>query len=307
MMSDQALLIVSISGSILAALFIGYLLWTRTGERPQIEASLELLNREIRDWTRRRKGEPEEEPLLLQMLHAVNPIARKMVSPKSLVDIENQIVRAGNPRVWTLANILSMKVYSVIGGLLVGVLFAQGSGSGIWFAVGIAVVGYELPDLVIRQMANTRQDALRRELPDTLDLLTVTVEAGLGFDAAVSHVVAGSDGPAASELSRYLQEKQIGTSSSAALDSLAARTTVGELKAFAAALQQAEKLGISLGAVLRELTREMRVQRRQHAEEEAQKVPVKILGPMMLFIFPVILIVMVGPAVIPLLSGGLGG
>lgn len=305
-MQDQWLLVVAIGASTLMAFSVGYLLWTRTGERPQIEASLELLNREIREWTRLRKGEPEEEPLIMQMLHAVNPIGRKLVTPKSLVDLENQIVRAGNPRFWTIANILSMKVYSVMGGLLIGVVFAGGSGAGIWYAIGFTVIGYELPDLVIRQMANARQDDIRRALPDTLDLLTVTVEAGLGFDAAVAHVVAGSGGPAAGELSRYLQEKQIGTSSSAALDAMAARTTVGELKAFAAALQQAEKLGISLGTVLRELTREMRLQRRQRAEEEAQKVPVKILGPMMLFIFPVIIIVMVGPAMIPLISGGLG-
>lgn len=306
MTHDQWLVVLSIASSTVAAFLFGYLIWTRTGERPQIEASLELLNREIREWTRLRKGDPVEEPLFLQMLHAVNPIGRKLVTPKSLVDLENQITRAGNPRYWTVANILSMKVYSVFGGLLVGVLFAGGSGSGIWYALGVMVVGYELPDLVIRQMANARQDEIRRELPDTLDLLTVTVEAGLGFDAAVTHVVEGSVGPAAGELTRYLQEKQIGTSSAAALESLAARTTVDELKAFAAALQQAEKMGISLGTVLRELTREMRVQRRQHAEEEAQKVPVKILGPMMLFIFPVILIVMLAPALIPLLTGAIG-
>lgn len=303
MMSAQWVLIAGASGAALTSMLIGYLAWTQTGERPQVEASLRLLDREIREWTRLRKGEPEEEPLFLQMLHAVNPLGRRLVTPKSLEDLQLQILRAGNPRFWTLANVLSMKVYSLLAALVIGAIFSRTSESGIWYGLAVAVVGYEVPDLVIRQKAQARQTEIGRELPDTLDLLTVTVEAGLGFDAAVQHVTAGMQGPAAGELSRYLQEKQIGTSSAAALDALAARTTVEEMKAFAMALQQAEKLGISVGSVLRELTREMRVTRRQKAEEQAQKVPVKLLAPMMLLIFPVIFIVMLAPALIPLVGG----
>lgn len=302
MTTDYIVLIIGIIASTLFAFSVGYLTWTGSGERQQIEASLRLLDREIREWTRLRKGDPEEEPVLLQLLHALNPIGRRIVTKSSLRDLERQVVYAGNPPIWTVANILSMKVLSVIIGVMVAAGMTAISTQSLLYGLAIMVVGYEAPDLIIRSKATSRQNELRRGLPDALDLLTVTVEAGLGFDAAVHQVVNGTSGPAAGELMRYLQEKQLGASSAAALESLGTRTTVDELKSFTVALQQAERLGISIGTVLRELTREMRIKRRQYAQERAQKVPVKILGPMMLFIFPVIFIVVLAPAVIGLIG-----
>lgn len=292
---------------IIAAALAVYVAVQSTGERPDVERSLERLDTEIQAWARHKRHIEPEEPLHLQLLHAANPMGRRIVLPGSLKEIELQISYAGNPPVWNVENVLAMKVFSVIAGLLLGAIFvAGGSANGLLYGILVAVIGYELPDLSLRNIANKRQGLIQRALPDTLDLLTVTVEAGLGFDAAVSQVTANTEGPLARELQRYLQEKQIGLSSREALESLARRTTVDELKSFTSALLQADKIGISIGPVLRELTSEMRIKRRQRAQEKAQQVPVKILIPLILFIFPVFMIVILGPAVLTsIASGGL--
>lgn len=294
--------------SVVATLLLLYVVLQSTGERPDVERALKRLDSEIDTWARSKRHVEVEAPLHLQLLHAANPIGRRIVLPGSLKEIEQQIGYAGNPPLWNVENVLAMKVFSVLGGVLVGgVLATQGSSSGLLTGLAIAVIGYELPDLALRNIASGRQNVIQKTLPDTLDLLTVTVEAGLAFDAAVSQVTANTSGPLSGELQRYLQEKQIGLSSREALESLSRRTSVEELKSFTTALLQADKIGISIGPVLRELTSEMRMKRRQRAQEKAQQVPVKILVPLILFIFPVFMIVILGPAVITSMStGGLG-
>ena len=299
-------LALGVFGFIAATALLVYVIVQSTGTRPEIERALQRLDHDIEQWARRKKHQEPEEPLYLQLLHAANPIGRRIVLPSSIKEIEQNITYAGNPMLWNLENILAMKVFSVVGGALAGwLLTMQGSESALILGITIAVVGYEIPDFVIRSMASSRQQSLLRALPDTLDLLTVTVEAGLAFDAAVSQVTANTSGPLASELQRYLQEKHIGMSAREALESLARRTTVEELRSFTTALLQADKIGISIGPVLRELTSEMRIKRRQRAQEKAQQVPVKILIPMILFIFPVFMLVILGPAVLNAMEVGL--
>lgn len=292
---------------LIAAGLAVYVAVQSTGERPDVERSLQRLDTEIQAWARHKRHEEPEEPLYLQLLHAANPLGRKLVLPGSLKEIELQIAYAGNPPLWNVENVVAMKVFSVLAGVFLGsVLVLQGAANGVLYGLVIAVVGYELPDLSLRNIAGNRQKSIQKSLPDTLDLLTVTVEAGLGFDAAVAQVTSNTAGPLAGELQRYLQEKQIGLSSREALESLSRRTTVEELKSFTGALLQADKIGISIGPVLRELTSEMRIKRRQRAQEKAQQVPVKILIPLILFIFPVFMIVILGPAVLTsIASGGL--
>jgi tight adherence protein C len=151
-------------------------------------------------------------------------------------------------------------------------------------------------------MGMKRQDELRRGLADALDMLTVCVEAGQGFDAALMQVARSADGPIAGEFARVLSEIQIGKSRGEAFSSLAARTTVPEAKNFVSALVQADRLGLPIGNVLREQSSQMRLVRRQLAEEKAQKVPVKILFPMLLCIFPALFIVIIGPGVIRIID-----
>jgi tight adherence protein C len=160
--------------------------------------------------------------------------------------------------------------------------------------------------MYLYQKGYDRTEKMQRALPDALDLLTISVEAGLGFDSALAQVARNTEGPLAHELARVLQEMQIGLGRTNALRALAERSTLSDLRGFASAMVQADTLGIPVGQVLRVQSEEMRVKRRQRAEEKAQKVPVKILLPLMACILPCLFIVVVGPAAIGLM-GVFGG
>ncbi|MET9631270.1 type II secretion system F family protein [Lentzea sp. NPDC006480] len=206
---------------------------------------------------------------------------------------------AGNPPTWTPDRILAYKgVGLLLGALLGGLIGFRSVG---WLLLGLAVgavFGFFLPDLLLLNAGQKRQEKIRRALPDALDMLTVCVEAGLGFDAALAQVARNTNGPLAQECARVLQEMQIGKSRNEALRALTLRTTVAELRAFVSALAQAGELGVPIASVLREQAREMRVRRRQRAEEQAQKVPVKILFPLIVCLFPAMFVVIIGPGAI---------
>jgi tight adherence protein C len=158
----------------------------------------------------------------------------------------------------------------------------------------------------IYQLGYDRTEQIRLELPDALDLLTISVEAGLAFDAALAQVARNSDGPLAAELFRVLKEMQIGTGRLDALRALAGRTDVEELRIFVGAMVQADSFGIPIASVLRVQSKEMRVKRSQRAEEKAQQVPVKILFPLIFCIMPALFVVVLGPAALKIM-GQLGG
>jgi tight adherence protein C len=173
---------------------------------------------------------------------------------------------------------------------------------GLLFGVIGAAAGFFLPDLLLYNLGLKRQEELRLGLADALDMLTVCVEAGQGFDSALLQVARSVDGPIAGEFARVLSEIQIGKSRGQAFSSLAERTTVPEARNFISALVQADRLGLPIANVLREQSHQMRLVRRQRAEEKAQKVPVKILFPMLLFIFPALFIVIIGPGAIRMID-----
>jgi tight adherence protein C len=213
--------------------------------------------------------------------------------------LQRKLDLAGNPARWTPDRILAVKGLGllVLGGL--GALYGLRSLGLLFLCAGLgAAVGFFLPDILLHNAGVKRQARIQALLPDALDMLTVCVEAGLGFDAALSQVARNSHGPLAAEFARALQEMQIGTSRSQALRALVARTTVPELRAFVSALVQASDLGIAVATVLREQAKEMRLRRRQRAEEKAQKVPVKILFPLIFCLFPSLLVAIIGPGVI---------
>ena len=222
------------------------------------------------------------------------------LSPSGITaTLRRRLDLAGNPSAWTPDRILAAKGLGlfVFGGL--GVAYGLRSVGLLIVAAALAgAAGFFLPDVLLYNAGVKRQEKLQRALPDALDMLTVCVEAGLGFDAALAQVARNTTGPLAAEFSRVLQEMQIGKSRSQALRSLTDRTTVPELRSFVSALVQAGELGITIADVLREQAREMRLRRRQRAEEKAQKVPVKILFPLVFCLFPSMFIVIIGPGMI---------
>lgn len=222
-------------------------------------------------------------------------LARRL-SPVGVAEkLQTRLDVAGNPAAWTVERVLSLKGFGLVLGATFGLVVGSGA-MAVVFAVAAGAAGLFLPDILVYNLGLKRQEAMGRSLADSMDLLTISVEAGLGFDAALSQVAKNTDGPLAGEFFRVLQEMQIGRSRAEAFRSLAERTTVPELRAFVSSLVQADQFGIPIAKVLREQSKELRVKRRQVAEEKAQKVPVKIMVPLVLFIFPVMFIIILGPA-----------
>jgi len=219
--------------------------------------------------------------------------------------IRRKLDLAGNPHGWTVDRVVSSKVIGAVAGLVVGVVFGLmlgGMGTRLVLAVGGLVVGFFGPNLYLYQKIHERSAQLLRDLPDAIDLLTISVESGLGFDAAVQQVARNTEGPLAEEFSRVLREMQIGQGRAEALRALGERTNVSDVRSFVGAMVQADSFGIPISQVLRVQSSEMRVKRRQRAEEKAQQVPVKITIPLIFCILPTLFIAVMGPAALSIMD-----
>jgi len=216
--------------------------------------------------------------------------------------LRHKLELAGSPIRWDVERVLAFKVLGLVGGLAAGIVLPLLLGSGLAVTMGVAIVlaplGYFVPDLALYQAAYNRNERIQHDLPDSMDLLSISVEAGLPFDSALSQVARNTRGPLADELFRVLQEMQIGLGRIDALRALAERTSVTELRGFVTAMVQADQFGIPIANVLRVQSRDMRVKRTLRAEEQAQKVPVKILFPLVFCILPSLFVVVMGPAAI---------
>jgi len=216
--------------------------------------------------------------------------------------IRRRLDLAGNPAGIDVDRVLAWKMAGAGAGAVLAAVVPALLGAGPLVAAGTcivgALVGFELPTMVLYQVANNRTERLQSDLPDSLDLLTISVEAGLSFDAALAEVARNTTGPLAGEFFRVLQEMQIGVGRGVAIRSMGERTDLPELRQFSSAMVQADTLGIPMAAVLRVQAREMRIKRSQRAEEQAQKVPVKILFPLIFCILPTLFLFILGPAVI---------
>jgi tight adherence protein C len=217
---------------------------------------------------------------------------------------------AGNPPGWTVERVMSLKVLGIgagfVAGLVLGIMLGKGTIPVLMFGLLAGVVGYFGPNLYLYQKGYDRTKKMQKALPDALDLLSISVEAGLGFDAALSQVARNTDGPLANEFARVLQEMQIGLGRGNALRAMAERSTLPDLRSFCSAMVQADAFGIPVGQVLRVQSQEIRTKRRQRAEEAAQKIPVKIMIPLVMFILPALFVAILGPAVINMM-GVFGG
>lgn len=265
--------------------------WGTTG----VARSLELIN----DTPGRRAAVTSQLDARTRLLEPLLDLSRTVagrLSPSGAGSrIARNLDRAGNPPMWTPDRLLTAKGLGLFVLAALGVLLGGLGLRGLIAGVVGAAIGFYLPDLLVYNAGLKRTDQLRRGLADALDMLTVCVEAGQGFDGALLQVARSVDGPIAGELARVLSEIQIGKSRSEAFASLGERTTAAEVQNFVSTLVQADRMGLPVAAVLREQTREMRVARRQRAEEKAQQVTVKILFPLLLCVFPALFIVIIGP------------
>lgn len=254
---------------------------------------------------RRDLDKPFNERVTNPFIDWLTRLGRRFTPSDQTARLRRKLDLAGNPPGWDTDRILAFKVLGLFVGGAVGLILPLLFGNVLWaivFGVGLAVLGFYLPNLVLYQTAYNRSEQIRRELPDALDLLVISVESGLGFDAALSQVARNTTGPLADEFFRVLQEMQLGTGRPDAMRALVDRTDVADLRGFVTSMIQADTFGIPVAQVLRVQAREMRVRRTQRIEEAAQKVPVKILFPLIFCILPALFIVILGPAVITIID-----
>ncbi|MCD2443473.1 type II secretion system F family protein [Agromyces sp. SYSU K20354] len=227
-------------------------------------------------------------------------------APKGYVGwLEKQIVYAGRPSGWTITSIVTWKVVLATVATVFGLLFVLNGGPQpfkVVLAVAAVVLLFFAPDIMINSRAHERQQAILYALPDTLDQMTIAVEAGLGFDSAMAKAARGGEGPLAEELIRVLQDMSIGRTRRESFEELDKRTSSEDLRRFIRAIVQADAYGVAIGEVLRVQAGEMRTKRRQRAEEQAQKVTVKIIFPLIFCLLPAMFIVILTPAVIGIID-----
>ena len=242
------------------------------------------------------------ERLFLPAISMLARLGRNLLPGYSRATIERRLVLSGSSQRWTVERVAGTKMLAGAGGLLLGLLLGSAMGASGLTLLGVAILttimGFFAPDAILSRRADARQEEIRRSLPDVMDLLTISVEAGLAFDAALVEVLKVVPGPISQEFARMLQEMRLGVSRIDALKHLETRTDVIELRSFILAISQADSFGVSISHVLRSQATELRVKRRQDAEEQAMKVPIKILFPMIFCVLPSLFVVLIGPGII---------
>jgi tight adherence protein C len=276
--------------------------WSLASARPPV-ASARLTD--LRSAVLQRSA---SERALQPLVRRAAALVRRRTPAGRLRALEQRITLAGRPPAWPLERVLAAKLFLAVGGLLGGLtLLADRPGAGRFLLVGgLALGGFLLPDLLLSQRASERRTAIQRELPDTLDQISICVGAGLGFEGAMAQAGESGKGPLAQELVRTLQEMQVGVSRREALRNLAARTDVPDVRHLVVALVQAEAYGVPIVDVLSTQAAEQRVKRRQRAEERAMKMTVKVIFPLVFCILPALFVVVIGPGAIRIAQQMLG-
>jgi tight adherence protein C len=276
-------------------------------EKATVRASLrQLEGYEVENVRDQELLNPLRERAILPALRGLTDVGRRF-TPVGFVDkVRQKFVYAGNPSADAVDRFLAEQVIAVAVAvvLILLVLVRQPvSGMAFYLVIGfigaVAVLG---PSAILNRKVDERQHELRIKLPDILDLLTISVEAGLGFEQALDRTVSAVPGPLSEEFGRMLGEVRAGASRSDAMRAMETRTNVSEIRSFVLAILQADTFGVSIGRVLRAQADEMRIKRRQIAQEAAQKAPVKMLIPMVFCIFPALFVIVLGPAVLRILN-----
>jgi tight adherence protein C len=300
----NALLVFGLAGIFLALALALATIGAITSEKQQVTRSLAAVQA-INTSPKAMQAElnrPFADRVVSPMLARLTRMGRRLTAGDHVARIRHSLELAGNPPQWDVDRVIALKMLGMLAGLALGIAVPLALGAGFLTVVGVAIVlslgGFFVPNLTIYQLAYSRREQIRRELPDAMDLLTISVEAGLAFDAALSQVARNTSGPLAEEFFRVLQEMQIGLGRVDAMRALGDRSDLPELRGFVTAMVQADAFGIPIASVLRVQAKDMRTKRRQRAEEIAQKVPVKILFPLIFCILPSLFVVILGPAAI---------
>lgn len=260
---------------------------------------------------RYRQGQLASSPfqrILAPILSAAAAQARRVTPIGAIDNTTNNLVVSGLANKISLEAMLGLKVILGIAGLVLGVMFISFESVVLRVAcIGLATaLGFYLPEIYVNRKVEERQAEIRTDLPDVLDQLTVIVEAGLGFDSAIGRLVETGNGELIDEFGRVLRGIRLGQTRAEALEGLAVRTQVPEVKQFVAAIKQTESIGVPMARILRTQSHHMRELKRLAAEERAMKLPVKLVLPMVMCMLPALFLVLIGPVAIRIVSGGLG-
>ncbi|HVN54308.1 MAG TPA: type II secretion system F family protein [Anaerolineaceae bacterium] len=258
-------------------------------------------------------SQPFSERIVYPLARKLGEIAVRFTPQNALQATEKRLELAGNPGRMDPTTFLALRFICMVvfGGLMILVFsiskLSWSAGTRLLVGFTVTLLGFFMPELWLSSSISRRQKSIRKSLPDALDLLTICVEAGLGFDAAMNKVVEKWDSDLSLAFARALREVQLGKLRREALRDMADRIGLPEMTSFVAAVIQSEQLGVSMAKVLRIQADQMRLKRRQFAEEKAHQAPIIMLIPMALLIFPTLMIVLMTPAALRLAHSALGG
>jgi tight adherence protein C len=279
-----------------------FVVGTVTAERADVRDSLRRLEGyQIQDVRDQEMLVPISERVFTPLFEGLTGVARRFTPSGFGEGIAQKLVLAGSPPNLNVDKVLVFKLLGIVSVIVwAPLVFALGFGGimAIGFIVTLWGVCFMYPDVMVNRLIEDRQKQIARKLPDILDLLTISVEAGLGFEQALDRTCTAVPGALSDEFRRMLHEIRIGSSRADALRAMAERTDVPDLRAFILAMLQADTFGVSISRLLRAQADEMRTRRRLRAQEQAQKAPVKMLFPLVFCIFPSIFVVILGPAMI---------
>ena len=252
-------------------------------------------------------SQPFSERVIIPIVRRLGEFSARFTPQKAIQDTARRLELAGNPWPIDAATFLAIRfiLAVVLAGFLIAVVLISppsNPSDNFMYIGGAAFAGFFLPHLMLSSKITRRQNEIRKAMPDALDLLTICVEAGLGFDAAMSKVSQKWENQLSLAFARTIREVQLGKVRRDALKDMSDRLGIPEMTSFVAAIIQSEQLGVSMAKVLRIQSDQMRVKRRQRAEEEAHKAPIKMIIPMALLIFPSIMIIILTPAALQIMN-----
>ena len=288
-----------------AVLAGGYVVLQSVTEKADVRESLRRLDGyQIQDLRDQEMLAPISERLLAPMVEGLTSVAGRLSPQGYREEIARKLVLGGHPGGLTVDQVLVLKLLGMVSGILwipiIFVVLQMSGGFGLILIAFLWFGSFMLPDVYISKAIGKRQHDIAVQLPDILDLLVISVEAGLGFEQALERTTNAVPGPLSDEFRRMLRETRIGSTRAEALRAMDERCDVPELRTFILAMLQADTFGDSVSRLLRSQADEMRVRRRLRAQTQAQKAPIKMLFPLVFCIFPSIFVVILGPAMIQL-------